>query len=86
VASVLAAQGRFGEMLMHMREAVRLQPAALYFRTSMAAGLFYDGQADLAHRHLRDAVEVRPGGLLRSLLPGPAVCHDRAPRRGASRE
>jgi predicted Zn-dependent protease len=61
VASLLAAQGRFNEMLMHMREAVRLQPAALYFRTSMAAGLFYAGEAALAYRHLRDAVEIAPG-------------------------
>jgi tetratricopeptide (TPR) repeat protein len=60
VASVLAAEGRFGEMLMHMREAIRLAPATLYFRTSLARGLFYAGQADLAHRHLRDAVAVAP--------------------------
>jgi tetratricopeptide (TPR) repeat protein len=60
VASVLAAEGRFGEMLLHMGEAVRLQPTALYFRTSMAAGLFYSGQDALAHRHLRDVREVAP--------------------------
>ena len=61
VASLLAAQGRFGEMLLHMAEAVRLEPAALYFRTSRAAGLFYAGQADLAHRHLLDILAVAPG-------------------------
>jgi tetratricopeptide (TPR) repeat protein len=59
-ASLLAAEGRFNEMLMHMREAVRLEPSALYFRTSMAAGLFYAGQADLAYRHLIDALQVAP--------------------------
>jgi tetratricopeptide (TPR) repeat protein len=60
VASLLAAEGRFGEMLLHMTEAVRLQPSALYFRTSRAAGLFYAGQADLAHRHLLDILTVAP--------------------------
>jgi tetratricopeptide (TPR) repeat protein len=60
VASLLAAEGQFGEMLLHMGEAVRLQPSALYFRTSRAAGLFYAGQADLAHRHLLDILAIAP--------------------------
>jgi predicted Zn-dependent protease len=60
VASLLAAEGQFGEMLLHMSEAVRLQPSALYFRTSRAAGLFYAGHADLAHRHLLDILAIAP--------------------------
>jgi tetratricopeptide (TPR) repeat protein len=60
VASLLATEGQFGEMLLHMGEAVRLQPSALYFRTSRAAGLFYAGHADLAHRHLLDILAIAP--------------------------
>ena len=60
VASLLAAEGQFDEMLMHMREAIRLEPAALYYRTSMAAGLFYAGQPDLAYEHLLDAMALAP--------------------------
>jgi tetratricopeptide (TPR) repeat protein len=64
VASALAAQGRVGEALLHMDQAVRQQPSVLFFRTWRALNLFAAGHWQLAIRHLLDVREIAPGDYL----------------------
>jgi len=73
LASILAAQGRWDEMLSHMGRLVRLQPSSMFFRTWTAVGLFFAGDPKLACRHLREILAVEPQDYLANYFLG-QVC------------
>jgi Flp pilus assembly protein TadD len=85
-SSVLAANGEFGEAMIHLREAVRLEPAAVFLRTWTAVLLHCAGNAVVARHHLLDVLEFEPHDYLAHFWLG-RICaslgfHDEARQAG----
>jgi tetratricopeptide (TPR) repeat protein len=70
VASVVTADNRMRDALIHLNLAVRLQPYALLFQTWRAVVLFCTGQQATGRRHLRDILEFEPDDYLANYCLG----------------
>lgn len=73
VASVVAADRKMCDALIHLQVAVRLQPYALCFHTWRAVALFCTGEQPAGIRHLRNILELEPNDYLANYCLG-LVC------------
>jgi tetratricopeptide (TPR) repeat protein len=70
VASVVTADSKMRDALIHLNLAVRLQPYVLPFQTWRAVALFCTGQHAAGLRHLRDILEFEPDDYLANYCLG----------------
>ena len=70
VASVLTADKKMRDALIHWNTAVRLQPYVLSLQTWRAVALFCTGQQAAALRHLRQILELEPQDYLANYCLG----------------
>jgi tetratricopeptide (TPR) repeat protein len=63
---ILAASGLHEEALAHLKQAIRLQPLAIFFRVGVGAPLYFGGKYKAARQQLLETLEMDPGNVMAS--------------------